>query len=98
MGGKALAAAMVFRMSSLTTPGGAQAPITDWFVGDDFHHNGALWLPHAFRFLTNFGKVNDNPTRWVAWQESRGKRGRPRLAGACCLSMTSLAAGLWPIH
>jgi len=40
-----------------------QAPITDWFVGDDFHHNGALWLPHAFRFLTNFGKVNDHPTR-----------------------------------
>ena len=40
-----------------------QAPITDWFVGDDFHHNGALFLPHAFRFLTGFGKENDNPTR-----------------------------------
>eukprot|EP01043_Picozoa_sp_COSAG02_P082972 COSAG02_NODE_21082_length_803_cov_0.811080_1_plen_91_part_00 len=25
--------------------------------------NGALWLPHAFRFLTNFGKENENPTR-----------------------------------
>ena len=35
-----------------------QAPITDWFVGDDFHHNGALFLPHAFRFLTGFGKEN----------------------------------------
>jgi len=32
-------------------------------VGDDFHHNGALFLPHAFRFLTGFGKENDNPTR-----------------------------------
>src|SRR4029450_9919093 len=25
-----------------------QAPIADWFIGDDFHHNGALFLPHAF--------------------------------------------------
>src|SRR5205085_6888136 len=22
-----------------------QAPIADWFIGDDFHHNGAFWLP-----------------------------------------------------
>ena len=28
-----------------------QAPIADWFVGDDFHHNGALFLPHAFNFF-----------------------------------------------
>ena len=28
-----------------------QAPITDWFVGDDWHHNGALFLPHAFNFM-----------------------------------------------
>src|SRR5215468_8375111 len=26
-----------------------QAPVTDWFVGDDFHHNGAMYLPHYFR-------------------------------------------------
>ena len=26
-----------------------QAPIADWFIGDDFHHNGAFYLPHAFR-------------------------------------------------
>src|SRR5207302_4898559 len=24
-----------------------QAPVTDWFIGDDFHHNGALFLPHC---------------------------------------------------
>ena len=29
-----------------------QAPITDWFVGDDFHHNGAFFLPHAFNFMS----------------------------------------------
>jgi hypothetical protein len=28
-----------------------QAPVTDMFLGDDFHHNGALFLPHAFNFL-----------------------------------------------
>jgi predicted acyl esterase len=25
-----------------------QAPIADWFIGDDFHHHGALFLPHQF--------------------------------------------------
>ncbi len=32
-----------------------QAPISDWFVGDDFHHNGALFLPHVFNFYAKFG-------------------------------------------
>jgi uncharacterized protein len=39
-----------------------QAPITDWFVGDDFHHNGALYLPHAFGFLSGFGRPRSGPT------------------------------------
>jgi uncharacterized protein len=34
-----------------------QAPINDWFVGDDFHHNGALFLPHFFNFISIFGKA-----------------------------------------
>ncbi len=38
-----------------------QAPITDWFVGDDFHHNGALYLPHAFNFLYSFGTPRPEP-------------------------------------
>jgi len=38
-----------------------QAPVTDWFVGDDFHHNGALFLPHAFNFLVNFGRPRPYP-------------------------------------
>jgi uncharacterized protein len=33
-----------------------QAPVTDWFVGDDFHHNGALFLPHFFNFISVFGQ------------------------------------------
>lgn len=38
-----------------------QAPITDWFTGDDFHRNGALFLPHAFNFLIGFGKPRPEP-------------------------------------
>ncbi len=38
-----------------------QAPITDWFTGDDFHRNGALYLPHAFNFLIGFGKPRPEP-------------------------------------
>ncbi len=40
-----------------------QAPVTDWFVGDDFHRNGAFFLPHAFNFLANFGHPRPYPTR-----------------------------------
>ena len=42
-----------------------QAPIVDWFQGDDFHRNGALWLPHAFNFMTSFGQPRPAPT--AAW-------------------------------
>jgi putative CocE/NonD family hydrolase len=42
-----------------------QAPITDWFVGDDFHHNGAFLLPHLFNFISVFGKPRPQPTtKW----------------------------------
>jgi putative CocE/NonD family hydrolase len=40
-----------------------QAPVTDWFIGDDFHHNGTFYLPHAFGFLSGFGQKLDDPTR-----------------------------------
>lgn len=33
-----------------------QAPVTEWFIGDDFRHNGALFLVHAFNFLSSFGR------------------------------------------
>jgi putative CocE/NonD family hydrolase len=39
-----------------------QAPVTDWFVGDDFHHNGGFYLPHFFRFFTSFGLARPEPT------------------------------------
>jgi putative CocE/NonD family hydrolase len=39
-----------------------QAPIADWFIGDDFHHNGTLFLPHAFNFFASFGRPRPKPT------------------------------------
>ena len=39
-----------------------QAPIADWFIGDDFHHNGALFLPHFFAFISGFGLPRPEPT------------------------------------
>ena len=39
-----------------------QAPIADWFMGDDFHHNGAFFLPHAFNFFSIFGQPRPKPT------------------------------------
>jgi len=39
-----------------------QAPIADWFIGDDFHHNGTLYLPHMFRFFSGFGHPRPAPT------------------------------------
>lgn len=38
-----------------------QAPVTDWFIGDDFHHNGVLFLPHCFNFMANFGRPRPTP-------------------------------------
>jgi putative CocE/NonD family hydrolase len=39
-----------------------QAPVTDWFMGDDFHHNGAFFAMDAFAFYSSFGKPRPKPT------------------------------------
>lgn len=38
-----------------------QAPVTDWFIGDDFHHNGVLFLQDAFTFMSSFGQPRPEP-------------------------------------
>jgi putative CocE/NonD family hydrolase len=38
-----------------------QAPVTDWFAGDDFHHNGAFFLADAFLFYSRFGLPRPSP-------------------------------------
>lgn len=39
-----------------------QAPVTDWFMGDDFHHNGAFFQMDGFGFYSGFGKPRPKPT------------------------------------
>jgi len=45
-----------------------QAPISDWFLWDDMHHNGAFTLPLCFNFFQVFGQERPEPTM------SRGNR------------------------
>lgn len=41
-----------------------QAPVTDWYLGDDFHHNGALALMDGFLFYAGgFGYPRPLPTQ-----------------------------------
>lgn len=42
-----------------------QAPVTDWFIGDDWHHNGALMIMDAFGFygIWGFGNARPQPTK-----------------------------------
>src|SRR5206468_2317213 len=43
-----------------------QAPVTNWFIGDDFHHNGAFFQMDAFDFYSAlgfaFGQPHSKPT------------------------------------
>jgi hypothetical protein len=39
-----------------------QAPVGDWWVGDDWRHNGALFLAHTFHFHNGFGFPRPAPT------------------------------------
>jgi putative CocE/NonD family hydrolase len=38
-----------------------QAPISDWFMGDDIHHNGAFFLTQNFGFFYWFAQKADDP-------------------------------------
>ncbi len=39
-----------------------QAPIADWFIGDDMHHNGALTLTMSFNFFKGFDQPREGLT------------------------------------
>ena len=42
-----------------------QAPIADWFIGDDMHHNGAFSLAMSFNFFKSFDQPRDSlTTKW----------------------------------
>ncbi len=38
-----------------------QAPIADWFMGDDLHHNGAFFLSQNFNFFYVFAQRVEDP-------------------------------------
>jgi hypothetical protein len=40
-----------------------QAPVTAWFLGDDFHHNGAFFIMDCFGFYYSNGQKHRSPTR-----------------------------------
>jgi putative CocE/NonD family hydrolase len=40
-----------------------QAPVTAWFLGDDFHHNGAFFILDCFSFYYSNGRPHRAPTR-----------------------------------
>jgi putative CocE/NonD family hydrolase len=40
-----------------------QAPVTNWFLGDDWHHNGAFFLLDGFNFYTFFGDPHPGQSR-----------------------------------
>lgn len=39
-----------------------QAPVTDWFMGDDAHHNGALCLADCYRFGSSMYRTRKAPS------------------------------------
>lgn len=40
-----------------------QAPMADNWLGDDMHHGGTFFLPHAMNFIAGFGKKREGPTQ-----------------------------------
>lgn len=40
-----------------------QAPVSEWFMGDDFHHNGAFFLMDCFNFYNGFGRPRPVPAQ-----------------------------------
>jgi len=52
-------ASMVIRRSKAIS---RRRPVSDWFHGDDMHHNGALFLAQNYSFFTGFGQPRPVPT------------------------------------
>ena len=49
-----------------------QAPMADNWLGDDMHHNGAFFLPHAFNFISGFGRPRTGPGPQMGSRFSHG--------------------------
>ena len=51
-----------------------QAPVSNWFIGDDWRHNGAVMLAHTFGFFAGFGRPKQPEHRLY---ETRFEMGTP---------------------
>lgn len=51
-----------------------QAPVSEWFLGDDVHHNGAFFLQDNFDFYFGFGYDMDKPAPRHPQIEGYGNR------------------------
>lgn len=45
-----------------------QAPVSDWFLGDDFHHNGVLMLTDAYSFCPGMNRTRKGPCDDMPWR------------------------------
>ncbi len=54
-----------------------QAPVSDWFHGDDMHHNGALFLAQNYSFFRNFGQYRPAPNSDFAYLKKWTGRDTP---------------------
>lgn len=52
-----------------------QAPVTDWFMGDDVHHNGVMMLSDAFNLMPMLSHTNHQPT--TEWLPTRNHKMSP---------------------
>jgi uncharacterized protein len=50
-----------------------QAPVSDWFHGDDMHHNGALFLAQNYSFFASFGQDRPVPTHENYFKPWKGR-------------------------
>ena len=46
-----------------------QAPVTDWFMGDDIHHNGVMMINDSFSFMPVMSHTDHTPT--TEWESTR---------------------------
>ena len=78
-----------------------QAPVTDWFIGDDWHHNGASFLPHVFNFMADFGRPRPEPTKKFdvtasITQTPDGYAILPAASARCPTSTRAISRTTWP--
>lgn len=64
-----------------------QAPVSDWFMGDDRHHNGAFFLMGSFSFISSYGAPRPVPT----------PKGTPGFSGYGTPDSYSFYKGIGPI-